>query len=153
MSKKKKQHPRNMRRPLADMPPEPTASSQSVHPDATLSPDVSDISPTSSNLLSNDSTNAPAIGQSDDDRSPYAKSNAELVDKYVFGRLPFTYLLICGIIGYIFIQDNSAAKLTDWKGILWTMMKSSVLLGIFFTIWLAKHTLQKYEMWKAKRMR
>ena len=57
-----------------------------------------------------------------------------MIDKYLFSRYSVPFVLMLAVIGYIFIQDNGAGKLTNWPGIWWTLQKSGILLGLLFLI-------------------
>lgn len=114
------------------IPEEEISSSPPLHPNATLTSDIFLESPTSGQLLSKDSTNAPQIGEELEEQIPYAESYAALIDKYVLSKYA-KYLLSVAfifVISYIFIQDNGAGKLTNWQGILWFIQKSGILLFI-----------------------
>jgi len=114
------------------IPEEEISNSPPFNPNATLTSDVSLESPTSGQLLSKDSTNAPQIGEELEEQIPYVESYAALIDKYVLSKYT-TYLIPVAfifVISYIFIQDNGAGKLTNWQGILWFIQKSGILLFI-----------------------
>lgn len=123
---------------------EETSSSPAVHPNATLIPDAS-LESTSSQWLSRDSTNAPKIGEPTKEQEPFAESHAALIDKYVLSRHSIYFILVMGIIGYVFVQDNGAGKLTSWQGIWWTIQKSGILLGLLFFILLCQYLYNKFS--------
>ena len=95
----------------------------------------------------NDSTVAPKFTDEYESGESYATSGAALLDKYLLSRQPL--LLIIGFIaiGWIFIQDNGAGKLTDWKGVIWTLQKSGILIllviVVFVIDWLHKKFMKK----------
>jgi len=115
------------------IPEEEISSSPPLRPNATLTPDTSLEIPTSGQLLSKDSTNAPQIGEELEEHISYVESYPALIDKYVLSKyakylIPVAFIFV---ISYIFIQDNGAGKLTNWQGIWWTIKKSIILLFIF----------------------
>jgi hypothetical protein len=116
------------------IPEKETSSSLIIHPNATLSPYASLETQTTGHLLSRDSTNAPKIGEESEEQIPYAQSQAALLDKYVLSRHSFPFILAIIVIGYIFIQDNGAGKLTNWDGIWWAVQKSGILACIIFAL-------------------
>lgn len=110
------------------------SSSSLIHPDATISPSASFDQPTSIQWLTADSTNAPKIGETSKDTDLYAGSYAALIDKHIFSKQPILLIIIFGIIGWLFIQDNAAGNLKDWNGILWAITKASILLAVFIVM-------------------
>ena len=115
------------------MPDKETTSSPAFHPNATT-PYVSLESAASGQWLSRDSTNAPEIGEASEEQEQYAQSYPALIEKYVFSKHFIPFLLALMVIGFIFIQDNAAGKLTSWNELWWTIQKSGILLGIFLCI-------------------
>jgi len=134
MAKRKKKKRKRIPQRRVFVSEEETGSSPSPRPDVTLTPDVSLETPTGSQLLSRDSTNAPKVGEKAEEEEQYAESQAALIDKYILSRHSIPFLLALGVIGYLFIQDNAAGKLVSWKGIWWTIQKSGILLVIFFIV-------------------
>jgi len=116
------------------LPERETSSSPPLHPNATLTPDASLEPQTTETWLSRDSTNAPRIGEESEEREEYAGSQAALIDKYILSRHSAPFVLAIMVIGYIFIQDNGAGKLTNWEGIWWAVQKSGILAGIIFLL-------------------
>ena len=112
------------------IPERETSSSLIVHPNATLAPDASLETPTTGQWLSRDSTNAPKIGEEPEEQERYVGSQAALIDKYILSRHSVPFILAIIVIGYIFIQDNGAGKLTNWEGVWWAVQKSGILAGI-----------------------
>lgn len=115
---------------------EVTSSTTLVHPNATLTPEASLKSSTRATMLSTDSTTAPQIGEESEEPNNYAKSHAALIDKYFLSKqaIPFPFLIILIVICFLFIQDNGADKLTNWDGIVWTLKKAGVLIGLFILV-------------------
>lgn len=132
MGKKKKNIPQKQIMGLR----EETGSELIVHPDATLYPTGYE-SPTAIDVIQRDSTSAPAIGE--EDSQNYVESFAGLADKYLFSKktIPFTILLlICGVGStLIFVQDNSAGTLLDFKAVFWTLTKCIILCALNLLIW------------------
>jgi hypothetical protein len=145
MTKRKKRKPQQI--PLKMISPivEETSSSPPLHPNATLTPDASLDIPTGQ-WLSKDSTNAPEIGEKSEEHEEhgdYAGSHAALIDKYILSRHSIPFILAFIVIGYVFIQDNGAGKLTTWTGILWTIEKSGILLGLLLFILICQSIYKK----------
>lgn len=115
---------------------ETISSEIEVNSNATLGPDASLENSTTGSWIPGDSTNAPEIGE-EESREQYAKSHSELFDKYImsqFGRKSIPFLIVIAVIGYIFIQDNGAGRLSDWNDISWFILKSGVVLGVVLVI-------------------
>ena len=132
MAKKKKK--KTIPRKVITVPIEEISSSPSYNPDATVSLDESLESSTSGQWLSEDPTSSPKIGEETEELTPYAESHAALIDKYVLSRHSIPFVLALCIIGYMFIQDNGAGKLTNWNELFWTIQKSGILLSLFLLI-------------------
>jgi len=117
---------------------EPTESEPKIHPDATLSSDASMEEMTSIDLLQQDSTSAPVIGE--EEKEEYAESMAGLLDKYVLSRksIPFSIILVtCAIVsGVLFIQDNNAGLLADVNALIWTIKKCVFFFGLVIVFWI-----------------
>ena len=131
---------------------ETDGSSLQIYPEATLTPDASSDK-TRYSLLSEDTTNAPNIGE-EDDESSYAGTTSALLDKYFFSKkyIPFYILLIINALvsAWIYISDNSSHKLNDFDSIKWTLTKC----GIFFLLSLVFWILLSISQWigeKCKR--
>jgi len=99
------------------------------------------ISPTSSVrdrelALDTKANPAPQIREeeSEQEKEEYAGSAAALLDKYIFSGkgIPFPFVVVLVIMGWIFVQDNEAGKLEDWKSILWTVQKCLFFLVLYF---------------------
>ncbi len=125
------------------LPYQEISSSSLINTDATMSPSTSFDQPTSNQWLNSDSTNAPKIGEISKDGEPYAESYAALLDKHILSKQPLLLMIIFGIIGWLFIQDNAAGNLKDWNGIGWTIIKALILLIIFFAIKIGHFTYKK----------
>ncbi len=125
------------------VPFEETSSSPLPHPNRTPTSDTQLQVFDATTWLSRDSTKAPIIGEVTEDKEEYAESHAALIDKYLLSRqsIPLVFALI--VIGYVFIQDNGAEKLTNWQGIWWTIQKSGILLGIFLVILLIDYVYKR----------
>ncbi len=126
------------------VPREEISSSPPLHPNATLTPDASLKSSASSQWLSRDITTAPKIGEETEKQTTYAESHAALIDKYVLSRHSIPFVLALCVIGYMFIQDNGAEKLTNWHELWWTIQKSGTLLLLFFLILLLQFLYKKF---------
>ncbi len=113
-----------------------TGSESVLHPDATLSPTTYD-SPTAIDVFQQGSTSAPTIGE--EDTKPYVESWAGLADKHFLSKkfIPFNILLlICGVGSvFVFIHDNNAGVLVDFKAIYWTLKKCFILFLFICLIW------------------
>jgi hypothetical protein len=134
MVKRKGEKRRGIPQKTILIPERETSSSLIVHPNATLTPDASLETRTTGQWLSRDSTNAPKIGEESEEQERYAQSQAALLDKYVLSRHTAPFILAIIAIGYIFIQDHGAGKLTNWEGIWWAVQKSGILVGIIFLL-------------------
>jgi hypothetical protein len=99
------------------------------------------IKPNMKSGLNSNGTNAPKIGESENEKDEkFAQNAAELIDKHFLSKEGITcvlFILILAIMGYIFIQDNQADKLNDWKSIWWSIQKCSffVLLFVVFVLY------------------
>jgi len=116
------------------LPYQEISRSSLINTDATMSPSASFDQPTNNQWFNTDSTNAPKIGEMSKDAEPYAGSYAALIDKHILSKQPLLLIIIFGIIGWLFIQDNAAGNLKDWNGILWAIIKASILLTIFMVM-------------------
>ncbi len=134
MSKKKSRKKKIIPQKTIFIPPGETTSSPPLHPNATLTPEASMQRPTSGTLLAGDSTSAPQVGELSGEPANYAPTHAALIDKYLLSRHSITFVLALAVIGFLFIQDNAAEKLINWKGIWWTLQKSGILLVVFLFI-------------------
>lgn len=97
----------------------------------------------SSLILKGDSTSAPRLGERDNEEVEYASSYPALLDKYAFSKWPFSKIVVLVILGWIVIQDNGAGKLTNWQGVLWTLQKLGVFLGLFLLVSLGHSVYQR----------
>jgi hypothetical protein len=93
------------------------------------------LSPHTGPGLNIDGTVAPKIGENENEKEvKYAQNAAELVDKHFLSGKGIScalFIVILAIMGYIFIQDNQANKLTDWKSIWWSIQKCSFFLLLY----------------------
>ena len=145
MTKRKKRKPQQIPFKMILPTAEETSSSPLLHPNATLTPNASLDTPTGQ-WLSKDSTNAPKIGEEPEEHGEheiYAGSHAALIDKYILSRHSIPFILAFIVIGYVFIQDNGADKLTTWPGILWTIEKSGILLALLLFILICQSIYKK----------
>ena len=125
------------------LPYQEIGSSSLINTDATMSPSTSFDQPTNNQWLNDDSTNAPKIGEISKDAEPYAESYAELLDKHILSKQPLLLMIMFGIIGWLFIQDNAAGNLKDWTGIGWAIIKALILLIIFMVMKIGHFTYKK----------
>ena len=110
--------------------PEPVSSEPVFHPDATVGPDAS-LESILSIWTDKESTNAPQVGE-EEPESKYASGYPELLEKLLHDKIPLrgktvSFLIIIawfGFISWLFIQDNSAGKLADLKGLKWFSIKA-----------------------------
>lgn len=142
MAKKKKK--KTIPRKVITVPKEEISSSPSYNPDATVSLDESLESSTSRQWLSEDATSSPKIGEKTEESAPYAESHAALIDKYLLSRHSIAFVLALCIIGYMFIQDNGAGKLTNWHELWWTIKKSGIVFLLFCLGLLFQHFYKKF---------
>jgi len=71
---------------------------------------------------------------SDEEQGKYVKSYPALIDKYIqyiISSKGIPFVVIIGIMGWIFIQDNEAGKLEDLSGIGWLVVKCGFFLGLY----------------------
>jgi hypothetical protein len=109
------------------------------HPEATLDPDSS-REKTLADRYSSESTNAPEIGEPEEEPA-FAAGGAQLLDKFLHGRVPIhsktvLFLLVLGwfsFISWMFLQDNDAGKLDALDGMKWFWIKAGIY-SIFATI-------------------
>ena len=141
MAKKKK---KTVPQKTIPVPIKEISSSPSFNPDATVPLDESLETTTSGQWLSEDPTRSPHIGEETDESAPYAESHAALIDKYVLSRHSIHFVIALGIIGFIFIQDNGAGKLTNWNELLWTLQKSGVIFLLVCLILFLQHLYKKF---------
>ena len=106
---------------------------EEIYPNATLGPDTH-YEKTQPGYITKDSTNAPEIGENSEISEPYAQTQAALFDKYVFSPKIIPFAIVMVFIGWIFVQDNGAGKLTNWKDVFWTIQKCGVVIGIYIII-------------------
>jgi hypothetical protein len=143
MAKRKGEKKKRIPQKTILIPERETSSSLIVHPNATLTPDASLETQTTGQWLSRDSTNAPKIGEESEEQERYAGSQAALIDKYILSRHSVPFVLAIIVIGYIFIQDNGAGKLTNWEGIWWAVQKSGILAGIICVLLIFQYLYKK----------
>jgi len=72
-----------------------------------------------------------------------AGSKWAILDKYFLRKFTLPILLTMIICFGIFVQDNGAGKLEDWKSILWTLEKCGVVTAICLFLMLIQWLLQK----------
>jgi hypothetical protein len=106
----------------------------SISPDATVGPFASFEQPSSISWGTADTTNAPEIGQSEEEHEPYAGSQWALLDKYLLGKtklIKLSWIPVIIFMGVIITQDNGAGKLIDWMSVWWTIQKCGLILAIY----------------------
>ncbi|MFC1635022.1 hypothetical protein ACFL5Z_09280 [Planctomycetota bacterium] len=120
------------------MPEAETSSHGASDPNATLSPRSVFSYEESKDLLSEDRTEAPDIGQKSEDDESYAQSYPALIDKYISrtGNIPFISIIggAVVVISYVLIQDNSSGNLTTLHEVLWAIAKAGIILGFFLLL-------------------
>lgn len=82
-------------------------------------------------------TTAPEIGV-EEESEQYAQSTAELIDKRVFSGKSIPFIVILIIMGIIFVQDNNAKILNNWKDILWSIQKCLFFVFLYVLFLLSK---------------
>jgi hypothetical protein len=84
------------------------------------------------------------------DSKQYVDSIPGLIDKYLQyvnsgNEIPSVIVLL--VTGWIFIQDNQAGRLQDWKSLLWTVQKCSFFWALYFAYrlaaWITKRLLRQ----------
>ena len=126
MAKRSRKRPQLYKETIASSEPD-------VHPEATLDPEAS-LDRTLAGLQSTESTNAPEIGKADEEDLKFAAGGAQLLDKFLHGRIPMRartvlFLLSLGWFGFIswlFLQDNEAGKLDAVSGMKWFWVKAGI---------------------------
>ena len=119
---------------------EETSSVLAIHPNATLAPGDSFDATADNNWFSTDATNAPKLGEEDQNEKIYVESYAGLLDKHIFSKgESVLFFIAIFVIGYVFIQDNGAGELKNWSGLLWTLKKT----GLIFACFIGAQILQK----------
>ena len=134
MSRSRKKRRIKIPQKIVQTTTEETTSTPAIHPNATLTPEASLEKETGFQWLSGDSTNAPEIGEETEGKESYAETPTGLIDKYLLSGRSIPFLIALGIIGYMFIQDNSSGRLDSWTGILWTVQKSGILVGLYLIV-------------------
>ncbi len=150
MGKRKKNKPTELARP-------PASSEQSIHPNATLGPDVSKELGMEARY-SADATSAHNLEEKEAEKD-YAESYPALLDKHLLSgkrHLPaaqIVFILWAVVTGWMFIQDNSsgAFKQNDWSAILWTIQKSLAIAGVFSVSLVAWFLFNKLLNWIKSR--
>ena len=148
--RKKKQTPSK----IVNMPTE-IRSDEGDGPDETIHPRFSSLSSTDKNLLSEDNTSAPEIGEETVDNESFASSYPELIDKHIFSQKNirpialFLGLLI--LLIFIFIQDNEAGLLSDFQGVLWSIKKCSYVSGFVISLYLLYLLVNSIQKFIAKK--
>ena len=91
-----------------------------------------------------DGTQAPTIGESQEERQEYVGTAAGLVDKYVLsGKI--MPIVVFSIMGLIFFVDNWHQQLKSWKDVLWTA-KKCLAFFCFYVVYLIYVGITK--LWK-----
>lgn len=94
-------------------------------------PTLDGLTPDMRKEFNRNGTDAPEIGESENEKEPYAKNTAELIDKRVFSSKGIPFIVILIIMGLIFAQDNQAKVLTCWGDIWWSIQKCSFFLLLY----------------------
>lgn len=134
------------------MPPEDVIGSDNLEdrlPNSTISSSSSDVGP----AFNKDATNAPEIGEEEEASDQYAQTYPALIDKHLLSRksiYAFFIIAILFISGFIFIQDNGANKLNEWRDIWWSIQKCS-FLWLLFILYLFVQFIS--WLWKGKKRR
>lgn len=118
------------------MPPDDVFGSDNLE-DRSPNSTLSGLRPDRGSGFNRDGTVAPKIGEYDDEeKEQYAQNTAELIDKRVFSGKGIPFVIILIIMGFIFIQDNYAKTLNNWKDIWWSVQKCSIFLLLYAVFWL-----------------
>jgi hypothetical protein len=88
-------------------------------------------------------TNLPYLDPGSGGSEILARNKWEALDKYFLRKLFLPVLLTMVICGGIFIQDNGAGKLEDWKSISWTLMKCGVVTALYLSLLIIQWIFQK----------
>jgi len=107
-----------------------------IHPEATLGPESS-LEATDDYWIGRDTTSAPQVGEEEEPESEYAKGSAELIDKFLHGKVHVTpktvwlilTLLWFGIISWLYLQDNQLNRISDITGLMWFGVKAGLYTG------------------------
>jgi hypothetical protein len=129
------------------MPPDDVIGSDNFE-DQSPNSTLSGLSPHMGSGFNRDGTVAPKIGEDEDEKEQYAQNTAELIDKRVFSGKGIPFVVILIIMGLIFIQDNYAKTLNNWKDIWWSIQKCSVFL-LLYAIFLLYQLIS--GCWKKKK--
>ena len=120
------------------MPKVETSSHGISEPNATLSPISVFSYKDNKDLLSEDRTEAPEIGQKFEEDESYEQSYPALIDKYISrtGNIPFISIIGGAVVvtSYVLIQDNSSGKLTNLCEVIWAIEKAGIILGFFLIL-------------------
>ena len=94
-----------------------------------------------------EATQTPPLDAESKGSERYEGSQWALLEKYILRKLNVPILVALVVSAWIFVQDNGAGKLGDWKSIFWTLKKCGVVIGIclvlIFVQWLSKKILKK----------
>lgn len=126
------------------------SSGPDIHPDATLDPMTHDEE-TLPSWQSPKSTNAPEVGEPEDEESHFASGIVELIDKFLHGRVPIktrTVLFLVAVgwfafISWLFLQDNQVGKLDTIEGMKWFWCKSGIYSLFVFIVGLIIAALER----------
>lgn len=79
---------------------------------------------------SSELTQIPPLESESKNSERYEGSQWALLEKYILRKLNVPILVALVVSAWIFVQDNGAGKLGDWKSIFWTLKKCGVVIGI-----------------------
>jgi uncharacterized membrane protein len=92
-------------------------------------------------------TQMPPLDAESKSSEKYEGSQWALLEKYILRKLNVPILVALVVSAWIFVQDNGAGKLGDWKSIFWTLKKCGVVIGICLVLiivqWLSKKMSKK----------
>ena len=108
-----------------------------------------DSNPDMKSGFNRDGTVAPEIGEDEEKKEQYSQTAAALLDKHLLsGKSIYALfvIVILSISGFIFIQDNNANKLNEWRDIWWSIQKCS-----FFWLLFVVYLLYQFISWLLKK--
>jgi len=111
-----------------------------VSPNATLDPEAA-LEGTIPAWMGPESTNAPSVGQEEEDK-PYPADYPELLQRFLGGRIRFRprsvfLLLTLGwfcFISWLFLQDNDAGRLSTRVEIEWFWTKAAIYSAFYVVV-------------------
>ncbi len=94
-----------------------------------------------------ETTQVPAIDAESKASEKYEGSQWALLEKYILRKFNMPILVALIVSAWIFVQDNGAGNLRDWKSIYWTLKKCGMVtcfcLLLIFIPWLLRKIFKK----------